>query len=294
MSKAQRGGLVKAGDLLAELNITPPDQPVPPAPLHKQLASLGQAIERREADRIVQLPLWYEEQRGTPNSFLRSALFAAIQSKDRKHLKGATIASSKDIIVKFTGEQLNQEDLSVWETLVHLAREHPLGNVCQFTAYGLLKMLGLHTGGDEHRRLHTTITRMIACAVEIKHEGRTYIGSLIEDAASIEDEPTKYYALRLNPTLIRLYGETQWTALNWRHRLQLRRKPLALALHGYYSTHARPVPVKLSTLQAYTGSANAQTADFKRKVKTALTELKTLGFLSDFYFERDLVIVCRA
>ncbi len=135
-----------------------------------------------------------------------------------------------------TGEQLNQEDLSVWETLVHLARTHPLGNVCQFTAYGL----------------------------------------------------------RLNPTLIRLYGETQWTALNWPHRLKLRRKPLALALHGYYSTHVRPVPVKLSTLQSYTGSANAQPADFKRKATKALEELKALGFLSSYYFERDLVIVLRA
>src|SRR5450755_4717353 len=171
-------------------------------------------MEGRAASNVIQLPLWYEHERGTPNSFLRSALFAAIESKDRKFLKEAALARSKDISVKYTGEQLNQEDLTVWDALVHLARRHPLGNICQFTAHGLLKSLGLHTGGAEHRRLHTTITRMIASAIEIKHDGQTYIGSLIEDAGAIDEEPTKRYALRLNPNLIRHCGETRWTALN--------------------------------------------------------------------------------
>lgn len=71
---------------------------------------------QREATQPLQLPLWPEPKRGTPNSFIRSALFAAIQSKDRVFLKEATLASQKGIAVKFTGEQLNQEDLSVWET----------------------------------------------------------------------------------------------------------------------------------------------------------------------------------
>jgi hypothetical protein len=266
-----------------------------------QSANLQESLQRTprpresvDASVALQLPLWFDTERGTPNSFLRSALFAAIESKDRRFLKEVVLASSKDVSVKYTGEQLNQEDLSVWEALVHLARNHPLGNVCAFSAHELLKGLGLHTGGAEHRRLHSTITRMIACAIEVKHDGMTYIGSLIEDAGAIDDEPTKQYAVRLNPHLIRLYGETRWTALNWDQRLQWRRKSLAQALHAYYSTHARPVPVKLSTLRDYTGSRNAQPADFKRKVKNALTELIQVGFLRDFRLERDLVIVERA
>ena len=287
-------GLVRAGDLLADFNL-----PVVPAQtevsksLQKPLENLRRTIEQRAESNVIQLPLWFEHERGTPNSFLRSALFAAIESKDRKFLKEATLASSKDVSVKYTGEQLNQEDLTVWEALVHIARREPVGNICHFTAHGLLKSIGLHTGGAEHRRLHTTITRMIACAIEIKHDGQTYIGSLIEDAGAIDDQPTKHYAVRLNPNLIRLYGDTRWTALNWEQRRELRRKSLAQALHAYYSSHARPVPVKLATLRDYTGSRNTQAADFKRKVRNALTELKTIGFLNDFRFENDLVIVLR-
>jgi hypothetical protein len=154
-------------------------------------------------------------------------------------------------------------------------------------------MLGLHAGGDEHARLHSTIIRMIACAVEIKHDGKWYAGSLIEDAAGTTDEPSSRYALRLNPTLIRLYGDTQWTALDWQTRLQLRRNPLAQALHGYYSSHARPVPVKLATLREYTGSRNKQHASFKRQVREALDLLKEKEFLKDYRIEGDIVTVQR-
>ena len=51
------------------------------------------AIERimektrqREAKQPIQLPLWPEPKRGTPNSFIRSALFAAIQSLSLIHI----------------------------------------------------------------------------------------------------------------------------------------------------------------------------------------------------------------
>ena len=261
-------------------------------------ASVKKAEATRPAE-LIQLPLWYEPERGAPNSFLRSALFAAIQSKDRRYLKGVELAASKDVSIKFTGEQLNQEDLSVWETLVHLGREHPLGNVCQFTAHGLLKKLGLNTGGKEHLRLHQTITRMIACAVEIKHEGKIYIGSLIEEAFG-EDrnggagEPQRRYALKLNRALINLFGERQWTAILWDQRLQLRRRPLAQALHGYYSSHRTPLPVKVETLRQFVGSTNEQKADFKRHLKAALTELVKVEFLTGYKIEGDLVKVFRA
>ena len=270
---------------LADLPALSNLQPLPPEP-----SSLN-GLQRREEVNVIQLPLWHELERGTPNSFLRSALFSAIQSKDRQYLKEVTLASSRDVSLKFTGEQLNQEDLTVWEALVHLARTSPLGNVCNFTAHGLLKSLELHTGGAEHRRLHSTIIRLAGAVVEIKHEGKQYFGTLIQ--SGVKDELTKHYAIRLSPELIRLYGETQWTALNWNQRLQLRSKSLAQALHGYYSSHSRPYPVKLSTLQLYTGSQNSDTRSFKRQVTRALKELLEVGFLDNYHLDRNLVTVWR-
>jgi hypothetical protein len=261
--------------------------------LSKQLACLREASQARETTAVIQLPLWPEAKRGTPNSFIRSALFSAIQAKDRKFLKEETLASQDGITVKYTGLQLNQEDLTLWETLVHLAKEHPLGNVCSFTAHGLLKALGLHTGGEQHRALHSAITRLIACAVEVKYNGKRYAGNLVSSSADEIVGQSNHYSLVLNRDLIKLYGESEWTAIDWQQRRQLGRKPLAQALHAYFSSHRAPFPVTLDFLQRITGSRNAQAASFKRQCRAALDELVKIGFLSAYEIEGQKVTVRR-
>ena len=261
-------------------------------PIAGALARMKEVARQREAAQFIQLPLWPEPKRGTPNSFIRSALFAAIQSKDRIFLKEATLASQKGIAVKFTGEQLNQEDLTVWETLAHLARQHPLGQTCEFTAHGLLNSLGMHTGLSQHKQLHSTIIRLTACVVEITHEGKTYFGPLVK--SGLKDELTSHYRVELNRELIRLFGDNQWTALDWQQRQQLRGKHLAQALHAFYSSHRQPFPVKLDTLRGYVGSKNRQKAGFKVKLRAALDELVQIGFLAHYKIEVDIVAVGRS
>jgi hypothetical protein len=258
-------------------------------------ASLARARQRAkdvEEASLLQLPLWPEPKRGAPNSFIRSALFAAIQSKDRTYFKEQVVASQNGIVIKYTGEQLNQADLDVWETIVHMAREQPLGKVATFTAHSLLKALGLPTGNSQHKQLHSTLLRLTACAVEVTHEGRTYFGALIKSGA--KDEVTRHYAIELDRGIIKLFGDNQWTALDWKQRQELRGQPLAQALHAYYSSHREPFPVKLDTLQAFTGSRNKQAAGFKRQVRTALEQLVQMGFLASFDIIGALVTVRRA
>lgn len=260
--------------------------------LETALDRIGKSVAKRQQDAVVQLPLWPEPKRGAPNSFIRSALFAAIQSKDRQFMKETVLASQDGITVKFTGEQLNQADLDVWETIVHLAREQPLGTLASFTAHGLLKAMGMPTGNSQHKQLHSTLLRLTACAVEVTHEGKTYFGPLIKSGA--KNEVTRHYGVELNKGIIHLFGENQWTALDWQQRQELRGQPLAQALHAFYSSHREPYPVKLETLQAYTGSRNRQPASFKRQVRSALNELMNVGFLISYAFEDDLVTVRRA
>lgn len=260
-------------------------------PLDEVLSRMKKNLEERERNTVIELPLWPEPKRGAPNSFIRSALFAAIQSKDRQYIKERVLASQDGITVKFTGEQLNQADLDVWETIVHLARDQPLGTFCTFTAHGLLKAMGMPTGNSQHKQLHSTLLRLTACAVEVTHNGKTYFGPLIK--AGAKDELTRHYGIELNKGIIRLFGENQWTALDWKQRQELRGQPLAQALHAFYSSHREPFPVKLETLYAYTGSRNKQIAGFKRQVRTALSQLMKVGFLSSYEFEGDLVQVQR-
>ena len=264
--------------------------------LHKRTLEIIEYEREKEEERletgIIYLSEWRKDRRGSPNSFLRSALFAAIQSKDRLDLKKADIFSQQGTTVTYTGQQLNQEDLTVWLALVDLMKKDPLGTECKFTAHEILKYMGLEIGGSGYERLNDAIVRMIACAVVIKTGTRTYMGSLIGGCDI--NEHTKVYRLDLNRHLVKLFGENDWTAIDWEQRKQLRHKPLCLKLHDYYSSHEQPLPVSIEFLSDITGSVNKQKADFKRKVKTALEELVKISFLRGYSIERNIVKVERA
>jgi TrfA protein len=259
--------------------------------LQRQLSALEKKSTERGLSKDILLPECHDAKRGTPNGFLRSALFSAIQSKDRVWMKDALLASQEGIAVKFTGEQLNQEDLTLWETLVHLSKENTLGSICEFTAYQILKSLQINTGKAEYDRLEKGIDRLTACQVKITFNGKTFSRSLIIGYEKLE--ATSYYRLELSRDLIKLYGKNDWTAIDWDQRLTLRKKPLAQALHGYYSSHKSPFPVKLIFLQRLTGSKNKQAASFKRQVVSALEELVKIDFLESYSINDDKVTVKR-
>lgn len=257
----------------------------------KRVAKMKEIAAERESTEIIHLPPCQEGKRSSPNSFLRSALFAAIQSKDRVYLENTTLFSQQGITVKFTGKQLNQEDMTVWLSLLDLARLHPLGNECDFTAYGILKHMGLNDGGDQRERLHTNINRLTDCTVRIETSRMEYGGHLIDEYKV--DKETKHYKITLNKKLIHLFGENDWTAINWEQRKQLRQKPLASKLHEYYSSHQHPKSVTFDFLHNITGSDNKAKRSFKVKVKAALEALVKIGFLSSYKVEEDLVTVER-
>ena len=258
--------------------------------LQDKLDRIQKKVEERSLSKEIKLPNWPDAKRGTPNSFLRSALFSAIQSKDREFLYGVVLASQDGVTVRFTGQQLNQEDLSLWETLVHLAKDEPLGNVCEFSAYDILKTMGAGDSGIEREILHKGIIRLTACAVEILLGGnRAYFSSLID--SGVKDEITGHYTIQLNRQLIRLYSQTTWIDLE--QRAKLRRKPLAQYLHGYYSSHKKPHPIKVETLHRFSGSKNKKMFAFKQKLSVALNELVKIGFLESYAIDGETITVKR-
>lgn len=250
------------------------------------------SLQKRHSDKPVQLPLWYPAQRGTPNSFLRSALFPAIKSRDRQWLKDAVLDSQQGITVKFTGQQFNQEDLTVWEAVVHLVRENPLGNEYTITAHGILKSAGMGTGSTQHQQLYESLSRLVKGTVEIRHQDkRRFLGHLIN---SLLDDRSQHYKITVNKELIALYQNKDWTPINMQERGMLKGKPLAQALHGYYSTHQQPYSIKISTVAAIVGSRSKNMRSFKQKVNEALRELVGIGFLDGFDInENNMVTVIK-
>ena len=236
----------------------------------------------------VQLPLWPEEVRGTPNSFLRSALFAAIQGKTRKYLKAALLGSQGNYTVKFTGAQLDQADLDTWEQVAHLVKSQPLGNVCMFKGNPFLKKMGRSNGKANYTWLNESLTRLVACAVEIRCDKKVFTGSLV--SSFVRDEDTAVYKVTLDPDILKLFGSCDWTSLEWGHRLALKGKPLALWLYGYASSHAAPVPVKVETLRKMSGSQTKEKKHFVAALKKAFEALeKVTGITAEI--EGDIVLI---
>jgi len=240
--------------------------------------------------KVVQLRIWPEAVRGVPNSFLRSALFAAVQGKTRRYLKNELLGALDGVSVKFTGMQLDQSDLDVWEQIAHLARLHPLGNVCHFKANAFLKAIGRSTGKANYKWFDDTLARIGACEVEIKSGSRAYNGNLFH--GRWRDEETREYKVVLNPTIAALFCGDDWTGIQFDERLALKGKPLALWLHGFYSSHARPFAMKVETLRDLSGGTNKDMRDFKRKLKAAFDDLGGIAGINAT-FDGDLVSVTR-
>jgi hypothetical protein len=257
--------------------------------ISRQLSAIEQRRTQRKSAQVVQLPFWPDSTRGVPCSVLRGALFAAIQGQHRQALKGELLATQRGVEIRFTGWQLDQSDLDVWEQALHLAREHPLGTRCDFTAHAFLKALGRSTGKKDYEWLKNSFRRLGSSLVEITHNGKTYAGTFLE---FYRDEATGSYRLELNPKLKALY-EAGWTAIDWGQRKKLTRKPLAQWLHGFLASHAKPLPLTVEYLKRISGSRNPDIRSFKRQLKTALAALKAIGAVVSYDFDKDRVIILR-
>lgn len=222
---------------------------------------------------VVQLPLWPEPTRGVPNGVLRSALFGAIQKGARRYMERVRIAALDSVEIHYTGQRLDQGDLDVWESVLHVARLQEMGQQCRFTAYAMLKLLGKTDTGKNRETLQKRFLRLKANGVEVKQGRFTYIGSLIDEA--YKDDQTQEYVIVLNSKLRPLFAPDQFTQIDWSVRHALDGKPLAQWLHGFYATHASPFPLKVATLHDLCGSNAVRLDHYRqdlRKAFDAVTE----------------------
>jgi hypothetical protein len=242
---------------------------------------------------VVQLPLWPEPTRGVPNGVLRSALFGAIKKGARRYMEGEQVAALDGIEIRYTGQRLDQGDLDVWESVLHVTRAQEMGELCRFTAYGLLKLMGRTDTGSNRETLHKRLIRLRANAVEVQQGRYSYAGGLIDEV--YKDKETHEYVVVLNPKLRPLFASDQFSQIEWAVRHNLSGQQLAQWLHGFYASHAKAFPIKVDTLHALCGSEAKRLSDFKidlRKALDAVVEAcKANGEAFSYEIVGDLVYV---
>ncbi|MGE3542223.1 MAG: plasmid replication initiator TrfA [Candidatus Tectimicrobiota bacterium] len=242
------------------------------AELEEKVAQMqAKSIQKNTAKtttKVVQLPLWPEPVRAVPNGFLRSALFGAIAKGKRRYMDRERIASVDSVEILSTGQRLDQGDLDTYESVLHAVRFQAMGEQCRITSYALLKLMGKTDAGSNRATLHKRIIRLRSHTVEIKQGRYSYIGGLIEEA--YKDEETQEWIIALNPKLRALFAADQFTQIEWAVRHELDGHQLAQWLHGFYASHAAPLPMKVETLLKLAGSENDNPSSGRQKLRKAL------------------------
>jgi len=224
--------------------------------------------------KIIQFPLFPEATRPVSNDMARSALFSCVQGKDRRFIKDVLLATVADKEIRFTGEQLNQDDHDLLMQMVFMAQNKPLGSWVMVPAYGMLQALGRQIGGKQYRELRADIARLAAAMVIIRNtETKREVFGHHLIAKAEQDEKSRHWIYRLDPDLRALYGDMTHTLIDWDQRLALKGKDLARWLQLYIASHAKPYPVKVATLRDLSGSRTKALKNFRGKLRLALDDL---------------------
>ena len=289
----------KQGNLIAEEG----SERKPATPKRKSAMEKVQERARQAEEKSqLQLKIWADEIREAPNEALRSALFnARNRNQVRRQIRNEEVASYGTSKVIYSGEELRQDDLDVWLQVLHLGRLQPLGETIYFNPTEMKKALDWGYGKDKTERLKTILTRLKATAVNF-HSGRLGKGvvlSIIRKFEYADDEDDTRgggtWSIELDPEVALLFGGGVYsTRIEWEQRLSLDGN-LSKWLHGFYSTHAKPLPLLIDTLLKPTGTKVASKYKAKALVTEAHNELVRVGFLKEFSISKDgLVTVERA
>lgn len=253
--------------------------------LKQTLDNLRETIETRESAKIYQLAFWADPQRGIPNEFARSALFAAVPPNKAKYVERETVFSQQGFTITYTGKQLTQSDLDVFEGVMHLARGMHEKNQLRFKARQLLRTIGKGTGKSQYEWLLTVLQRLTATAVGIERDGKkVFWGSLLPKGAA--DLENGAFIIHLNRELINLF-DRGFTAVQWEQRLQLTKKPLAQHIHAWICSHDKPYPVTVEWLRDITGSDTKELKHFRANLKVALDAVLETGAITAWHIDDD-------
>ncbi len=220
---------------------------------------------------------WPEAYRGVPNSILRSALFGAVGRGERTTHLATPITTLKGVTMVYSGPQLDQADLDVWEQCLHLSRTINLGHSVEISVHPFLKAIGRDTGKSQREWLKDSFKRLLSATLEVRDDTVGYAGHLISEY--LHDEQTGRYYISINPNIVKLYGDDKWTLFELKERLALKGHPLAQWLHGFYSTHAKALPYKVATIHKLCGSRSKNVTDFRKDVRKAFALMSaTIGW----------------
>lgn len=217
------------------------------------------------------LPEIFEEKRAIPNCFLRGALFGMVRKGRRALVENQPIFTMSQYEVSFSGSEMDQNDLELWDTLMYLAKNRGVGSELRITLYDLCCQMRLSPTKSAYDALTKRVERLQLGQVKIKTGSKSFFGSLINNGYVDTDGDGKL-VIEYNKKLAPLFAE-DFTYISADIRHLLGDNQLARWLYNFYESHGQPIPFAIDFLQKLCRSEN-NLKDFKYKLKITLEQVK--------------------
>lgn len=235
----------------------------------------------------LSLPKIPQGKRIIPNDLIRSSLFTVVNHKiARGNYKEKEIFAFGNTLINYTGEELRQDDEDVLLQLIQFYSKCSEDSIT-FLPYTMLRELGWPARTQYRDKLKCSLNRMSATNITIINkvlkEGLSL--SLVRKFRWRDDNGSmlKHWAVWLEPEIVKLFSNMSYSKILWDQRKKL--KPLGKWLHSYYTSHAEPYPIKVSTIHKASGSRTKAIKHFKPILRDALVELKMINFLEEFWID---------
>jgi len=185
-----------------------------------------------------------------PNHLNRSSFIAPIARGRRKFHRETVMVSRSDCVLEYTGEQLDEADGEIIMALIAFAQPYPIGTPVPLNRAELLNKLERGTGKQQYEWLHRRIRALTGGTLYIeakRPDGSTRykIGSSVAFhvlSGFNYDEDTEAYSYTLDPRWVQMFGNREYSLLDWDKRMQIGRGlDMAKTLQRLLATSSDPV-----------------------------------------------------
>ena len=214
------------------------------------------------------LPDIFEDRRAIPNCFLRGALFGMVRKGRRALVDNQPIFTMSQYQVSFTGHELDQNDLELWDTLMYLAKERNVDNELRISLYDLCQQMRLSFTKTAYVALGARLSRLQLGQVRIKASKKLFFGSLINNVYMEEGDHGRL-VVEYNKKLTPLFTDGDYTLISVDIRHLLGDNQLARWLYNFYESHSEPIPFAIDFIQKLCRS-DSEPKEFKRLLKNSL------------------------
>lgn len=233
---------------------------------------------------LGEIALWNDTQRVLPNDLARTNLFSPKDkkiSRETRHDFEKVISTNSKITVLCKGSELrNYDDQLIWQQLLQYSKEKSLNEKITFTRHQLCNDLTFPLNGNSYKKIDESLTRLQTTVIQITHHEKNAFKSisLIKGFGheKIDAKTTSYY-VELDPNLVNLFSNNNYSKLEWNIYLKL--SPRAKKLYDYVASHKHPFSLKLALFKELCESTSNDRL-FKSETKKVCKELVDSGLLN--------------